>query len=53
VTLRIDYTSHSGLHWLLAGIEAVSEQIREYNQGIECLAEKSYPQVQLMNSSNA
>src|SRR6201981_3369736 len=33
---------------LLAGIEAVSEQIREYNQGIECLAEKSYPQVQLM-----
>ena len=33
---------------LLAGIEAVSEQIREYNEGIECLAEKSYPQVQLM-----
>jgi transposase len=33
---------------LLAGIEAVSEQIREYSERIECLAEKSYPQVQLM-----
>jgi len=33
---------------LLAGIEAVSEQIREYNEGIEKLAQESYPQVALM-----
>jgi len=33
---------------LLAGIEAVSEQIREYNEGIEKLAQERYPQVALM-----
>jgi hypothetical protein len=30
---------------LLAGIEFLSERIREYNEGIEQLAEESYPQV--------
>ncbi|MGA2235281.1 MAG: IS110 family transposase [Terriglobales bacterium] len=30
---------------LLAGIESLSERIREYNEGIEQLAEQSYPQV--------
>ncbi|HZD07319.1 MAG TPA: IS110 family transposase [Candidatus Limnocylindrales bacterium] len=33
---------------LLAGIESLSEQIREYNEGIEKLAQESYPQVALM-----
>src|SRR5215510_5413293 len=33
---------------LLAGIEAVSEQIRDYNERIECLAQESYPQVELL-----
>jgi len=33
---------------LLAGIEAVSERIREYHERIEHLAEKSYPQVELL-----
>jgi transposase len=33
---------------LLAGIEMVSEQIREYNQRIEALAQQSYPQVALL-----
>ena len=33
---------------LLAGIEAVSKQIREYNEGIEKLAQESYPQVALL-----
>ena len=33
---------------LLAGIESVSEQIREYNERIECLAQESYPQVALL-----
>ena len=37
-------------HWsrCLAGIEAVSEQIREYNEGIEKLAQEGYPQVALL-----
>jgi transposase len=30
---------------LLAGIESLSERIREYNEGIEQLAQESYPQV--------
>ncbi len=33
---------------LLAGIEAVSEQIREYNQRIEQLAQQNYPQTALL-----
>src|SRR5216684_1045765 len=33
---------------LLAGIESLSEQIREYNEGIEQLAQESYPQVALL-----
>src|SRR6266576_6452260 len=33
---------------LLAGIESLSEQIREYNERIEDLAQKSYPQVALL-----
>src|SRR5215813_3302071 len=37
----------TALQPLLAGIEAVSEQIRDYNQRIECLAQESYPQVEL------
>jgi len=38
----------AGLEPLLACIESVSEQIREYNERIEALAQHSYPQVQLM-----
>jgi len=34
----------TALQPLLAGIEAVSEQIRDYNERIECLAQQSYPQ---------
>jgi transposase len=33
---------------LLAGIEVLSEQIREYNERIEALAQESYPQVALL-----
>ena len=33
---------------LLAGIETLSEQIREYNQRIEALAQQSYPEVALL-----
>ena len=33
---------------MLGGIEALSQQIREYNQRIEHLAEASYPQVALL-----
>jgi transposase len=33
---------------LLAGIEVVSEQIREYNERIEALVQQSYPQVALL-----
>jgi transposase len=33
---------------LLASIESLSERIREYNEGIEKLAEESYPQVALL-----
>src|ERR1700680_3334924 len=33
---------------LLAGIESLSEQIREYNERIETLARQSYPQVTLL-----
>jgi len=33
---------------LLAGIESLSEQIREYNEQIEHLAQESYPQVALL-----
>ncbi len=33
---------------LLAGIEALSERIGEYNEGIEKLAQDSYPQVALL-----
>ena len=38
----------SALEPLLAGIESVSEQIREYNERIEKLAQQSYPQVALL-----
>lgn len=33
---------------LLAGIESLSERIREYNERIEGLAQQSYPQVALL-----
>src|SRR5271166_5481105 len=33
---------------LLGGIESLSERIREYNEGIEQLAQESYPQVALL-----
>ena len=38
----------SALEPLLAGIEVLSEQIREYNERIEKLARESYPQVALL-----
>jgi transposase len=38
----------TALEPLLAGIESLSERIREYNEGIEDLAEKSYPQVAVL-----
>ncbi len=37
----------TALEPLLAGIESLSERIREYNERIEKLAEESYPQVAL------
>src|SRR5438445_6691820 len=39
---------HSALEPLLACIESVSEQIREYKERIEQLAQESYPQVALL-----
>jgi transposase len=38
----------AALQPLLAGIESLSERIREYNQRIEQLAQESYPQVALL-----
>jgi transposase len=38
----------SALEPLLAGIESLSERIREYNEGIEQLAQESYPQGALL-----
>jgi len=38
----------AALEPLLAGIESLSERIREYNEGIERLAQESYPQVALL-----
>ncbi len=38
----------SALEPLLAGIESLSERIREYNERIEKLAQESYPQVALL-----
>jgi transposase len=38
----------SALQPLLVGIESLSEQIREYNERIEKLAQSSYPQVALL-----
>jgi transposase len=38
----------AGLTPLLAGLESLSEQIREYNERIEQLAQSSYPQVALL-----
>ena len=38
----------AGLKPLLAALESVSEQIREYNERIEALAQESYPQVALL-----
>src|SRR6202049_4705703 len=38
----------TALEPLLAGIESLSEQIREYNERIETLAQQSYPQVTLL-----
>jgi len=38
----------TALQPLLAGIEMLSEQIREYNERIERLAQQSYPQVALL-----
>jgi len=38
----------TALQPLLAGIESLSERIREYNQRIEALAEQSYPEVALL-----
>ena len=39
---------HRAREPLLAGIEALSERIRECNEGIEKLAQESYPQVALL-----
>jgi hypothetical protein len=36
---------------LLAGIESLSERIRECNAGIEKLAQESYPQTALLKRS--
>jgi transposase len=38
----------TALQPLLAATEVLSEQIREYNERIECLAEQSYPQTELL-----
>ncbi len=38
----------AALQPLLAGLESLSEQIREYNERIENLAQESYPQVALL-----
>ena len=38
----------TALEPLLAGIETLSEQIREYNQRIEALAQQSYPEMALL-----
>lgn len=38
----------TGLQPLLAALEALSDRIHEYNQGIEALAEESYPEVKLL-----
>ena len=38
----------AALEPLLAGVESLSEQIREYNEGIERLAQESYPQMALL-----
>jgi transposase len=38
----------TALEPLLAGIESLSEHIREYNERIEKLSQKSYPQVALL-----
>jgi transposase len=38
----------AALQPLLAGIEGVSERIREYNERIEKLAQESYPEVKLL-----
>jgi transposase len=38
----------AALEPLLAGIESLSERIREYNERIESLAQESYPQVALL-----
>src|SRR4051812_41133402 len=38
----------AALQPLLAGLESLSEQIREYNERIEELAQESYPQVALL-----
>jgi transposase len=38
----------AALQPLLAALEVLSDQIVEYNQRIECLAENSYPQVELL-----
>ncbi len=38
----------AALQPLLAGIESLSERIREYNEGIEKLAQEGYPQVALL-----
>src|SRR5216684_3100994 len=41
----------TALQPLLAGIELLSEQIREYNERIERLAQESYPQVLLLQGA--
>jgi transposase len=38
----------AALEPLLAALESVSQQIREYNQRIECLAQERYPQTALL-----
>jgi len=38
----------TALQPLLAAAEVLSQQIREYNERIECLAEESYPQTELL-----
>jgi transposase len=38
----------TALQPLLIAAEVLSEQIREYNERIECLAEESYPQTELL-----
>ena len=43
----------AALEPLLAALESLSEQIAEYNERIEQMAEKSYPQVALLSPTTS